>query len=66
MAVNKAARQLIKPGGGVLDGLLNMVETAFRPFDPCFSCATHSRPGQMPLTVEIPDREGVVLNVVAR
>ena len=29
-----------------------MVEMAFRAFDPCFSCATHSLPGQMPLQVK--------------
>jgi F420-non-reducing hydrogenase large subunit len=66
MAVKKAAQQLIKPGGEVSEGLLNMVEMAFRLYDPCFSCATHSLPGQMPLTVEILDREGAVLNVVSR
>ena len=30
-----------------------MVEMAFRAFDPCYSCATHSLPGQMPLEVRI-------------
>ena len=25
-----------------------MVEMAFRAYDPCFGCATHSLPGQMP------------------
>jgi F420-non-reducing hydrogenase large subunit len=66
MAVKKAAQNLIKPGGEVSDGLLNMVEMAFRLYDPCFSCATHSLPGQMPLTVEIRDHEGSLLNVVSR
>ena len=31
-----------------------MVEMAFRAFDPCYSCATHSLPGQMPLHVRCP------------
>lgn len=66
MAVKKAAQNLIKPGGEVSDGLLNMVEMAFRLYDPCFSCATHSLPGQMPLTVEIRSRDGEVLNTVSR
>ena len=26
---------------------------AFRAFDPCYSCATHSLPGQMPLEVVV-------------
>ncbi len=66
MAVKKAAQKLIKPGGEVTDGLLNTVEMAFRLFDPCFSCATHSLPGQMPLVVEIKDNRGTTLNKVSR
>ena len=30
-----------------------MIEMAFRAFDPCYSCATHCLPGQMPLNVRI-------------
>jgi F420-non-reducing hydrogenase large subunit len=66
MAVKKAAQNLIKPGGEVTDGLLNMVEMAFRLYDPCFSCATHSLPGQMPLKVEIRALDGRILNEVSR
>lgn len=54
MSVEKAARGLIK-GGQVSDGLLNMIEMAFRAYDPCFACATHSLPGEMPLIVNIYD-----------
>jgi len=54
MSVDKAARGLIK-GGKVSDGLLNMVEMAFRAYDPCFGCATHTLPGQTPLIVSIYD-----------
>ena len=32
-------------GQAVTEGLLNMVEMAFRAYDPCFGCATHSLPG---------------------
>ena len=32
-------------GPGGTEGLLNMVEMAFRAYDPCFGCATHSLPG---------------------
>ena len=52
MSVEKAARGLIKKGK-VDDGLLNMVEMAFRAYDPCLACATHSLPGKMPLLVSI-------------
>ncbi len=56
MSVDKAAKGLIKKGQ-VNDGLLNMVEMAFRAYDPCFGCATHSLPGHLPLCVSIYDRE---------
>jgi F420-non-reducing hydrogenase large subunit len=38
-----------------------MVEMAFRAYDPCFGCATHSLPGQMPLEVRLRDPEGQVV-----
>jgi F420-non-reducing hydrogenase large subunit len=63
MSTNKAARNLIK-GGVVNEGLLNMVEMAFRAYDPCFGCATHSLPGQMPLEVKIHDRDGQLMDVI--
>lgn len=54
MSVDKAAKGLIKKGS-VSEGLLNMVEMAFRAYDPCFGCATHSLPGHLPLVVNIYD-----------
>jgi F420-non-reducing hydrogenase large subunit len=56
MSVDKAARGLIRKGQ-VSEGLLNMVEMAFRAYDPCFGCATHSLPGHLPLRVNIYNRE---------
>jgi F420-non-reducing hydrogenase large subunit len=53
MATKKAASWLIKPGVEPTESILNMVEMTFRTFDPCFSCATHSLPGEMPLQVRI-------------
>jgi F420-non-reducing hydrogenase large subunit len=32
-----------------------MVEMAFRAYDPCFACATHTLPGGLPLEVKIYD-----------
>ncbi len=52
MSVERAAKGLIK-GGHVTEGLLNKVEMAFRAYDPCLGCATHSLPGQTPLSVKI-------------
>ena len=57
MSIKKAAQGLIK-GGVVNEGLLNTIEMAFRNYDPCMSCATHSLPGQMPLEVQIKDAKG--------
>jgi F420-non-reducing hydrogenase large subunit len=54
MSVEKAAKGLIKKRN-VSEGLLNMVEMAFRAYDPCFGCATHSLPGHLPLRVNIYD-----------
>jgi F420-non-reducing hydrogenase large subunit len=54
LSVDKAARGLIS-AGKVDDGILNMVEMAFRAYDPCHGCATHALPGQMPLVVRVYD-----------
>ena len=56
MSVDKAAKGLIKKGV-ISEGLLNMVEMAFRAYDPCFGCATHALPGHLPLAVSIYDSE---------
>ena len=58
MSVKKAAQSLIKKGTVITEGLLNTIEMAFRNYDPCMSCATHSLPGQMPLEVVIRDANG--------
>ncbi|MFA6923414.1 MAG: nickel-dependent hydrogenase large subunit [Bacteroidales bacterium] len=66
MSIKKAAQGLIKKGVTVDDGILNMVEMAFRAYDPCFSCATHSLPGQMPMIVNFRDKEGNILRTIKR
>jgi len=65
MSIRDAAKGLIK-GGVVNDGLLNMVEMAFRAYDPCFACATHFAVGQMPLEVTIYDQNKNLLKTVKR
>ena len=55
-SIRRAAQGLIKKGQ-VSDGLLNMVEMAFRAYDPCLACATHTLPGQTPLVVEVFDHD---------
>ncbi len=61
MSVKRAAQALIQKGTVITDGLLNRVEMAFRSYDPCFGCATHSLPGQMPLEVVIYDADKEVV-----
>jgi F420-non-reducing hydrogenase large subunit len=64
MSINKAARSLIQKGTVITEGLLNRIEMAFRAYDPCFGCATHSLPGQMPLEVTIRDAQGKPIEVL--
>jgi len=66
MSIRKAAQGLIKAGTIVTEGLLNRIEMAFRAYDPCLSCATHSLPGQMPLQVVIRDSQGEILKAISR
>jgi F420-non-reducing hydrogenase large subunit len=40
MSVDRAARAYAN-GQSVSDNALNMVEAAFRAYDPCLACATH-------------------------
>ncbi|MCL8206454.1 MAG: Ni/Fe hydrogenase subunit alpha [Actinomycetia bacterium] len=65
MSVKSAAQAVIK-NGEVREGLLNMVEMAFRAYDPCFGCATHSLPGEMPLVAHIYDHQGNLVRTVTR
>jgi F420-non-reducing hydrogenase large subunit len=64
MSINKAATSLIKHGTVVTEGMLNMVEMAFRAYDPCFGCATHSLPGEMPLEITIRDAAGEPVRIL--
>jgi F420-non-reducing hydrogenase large subunit len=56
MSVEKAAKAFIK-GRNISEGLLNMAEMAFRPYDPCHGCGTHALPGDMPLVINIYDKD---------
>ena len=65
MSIRNAAKGLIHHDK-VDQGILNMVEMAFRAYDPCFGCATHFAVGQMPLTIEIYNHEKKLLKTVQR
>lgn len=62
MSVKKAAQGLIKPGVKIKEGLLNTIEMAYRAYDPCMACATHTLPGQMPLEVTLRSPDGEALD----
>jgi F420-non-reducing hydrogenase large subunit len=61
MSIAKAAKHLIHGGHAVREGLLNKVEMAFRAYDPCMACATHSLPGRMPLEIAIRRPDGEIV-----
>ena len=65
LSVKKAAQGLIR-GAKVSEGLLNMVEMAFRAYDPCLGCATHSLPGEMPIEITVRDKEHNIIRTVSR
>jgi F420-non-reducing hydrogenase large subunit len=65
LSVKKAAMNFIKKGH-VTEGLLNIVEMAFRAYDPCFGCATHAWPGQAAIHVRILDHEGNIVRDLRR
>jgi F420-non-reducing hydrogenase large subunit len=65
LSVDKAAKGLIK-NGNADDGILNMIEMAFRAYDPCHGCATHSLPGNMPLIASIYDNSGKLIREIQR
>lgn len=66
MSLKKAAQGLIKKGVAPNDGIFNMIEMAFRAYDPCFSCATHSLPGQMPMIINFRDSKGNITDQLKR
>lgn len=66
MSIKKAARALITKGRVIEEGLLNRIEMAFRLYDPCFACATHSLSGSMPLKVAVKDAQGRTLKELSR
>ncbi|MCP4679307.1 MAG: Ni/Fe hydrogenase subunit alpha [Deltaproteobacteria bacterium] len=66
LSVKKAAASLLDGGKEPTEELLNMIEMAFRAYDPCFGCATHSLPGQMPMEVKIHASDGSLLHRLNR
>ncbi len=61
LSIKKAAKGLLEKTAEISDGVLNMIEMAFRAYDPCMACATHSLPGQMPMEVTVRDPRGEII-----
>jgi len=66
MSVKKAAQGLITKDVEIKEGLLNTIEMAFRAYDPCMACATHTLPGQMPLEVTLRAPDGEIIEHLAQ
>jgi len=64
-AVSTIANAFIQPGKEITEGILNRIEVGIRCYDPCLSCATHAV-GQMPLSVDILDKQGNVVKHLVR
>jgi F420-non-reducing hydrogenase large subunit len=62
MSVKRAAERFIR-NGEVSNGILDRVEMAFRAYDPCLACATHTLPGQMPLRLRVHRSDGTVKTI---
>lgn len=66
LSIMKAARELIRPGVEISDPVLNQIEMAFRSYDPCFGCATHSLPGRQAFKVRVFDHQKELVQEVLR
>jgi F420-non-reducing hydrogenase large subunit len=66
MSIKKAAQGLVQPGKPVSETILNLIEMAFRAYDPCLGCATHAMPGQTPLWVKVYNHEHELVQEIRR
>ncbi|MBD3191931.1 MAG: Ni/Fe hydrogenase subunit alpha [Candidatus Heimdallarchaeota archaeon] len=66
ISVREAAKQVIKKGNYDEQAVLNQVEVAFRSYDPCLACATHTPTGSLPLEVKIFDENRKLKDVLKR
>jgi len=65
LSVDKAARTFVKQGQ-VDDGMLNMIEMAFRAYDPCHACGTHALSGSMPFMIYVYNEDGKLKETIRR
>ncbi len=60
MSAENACRQFVRKGV-VTEGILNMVETVIRSYDPCLACATHMMKKGSGFAVHVINHRGEVL-----
>jgi F420-non-reducing hydrogenase large subunit len=65
LSVDKAARAFVQRGK-IDDGMLNMIEMAFRAYDPCHACGTHTLPGSMPFMIYVYSQDGKLKETIRR
>lgn len=68
LAMNRTVQQIARAyigSDGLSEGILNRIEHGIRTYDPCLSCSTHAV-GQMPLHVQLLDKQGSLLEEVIR
>jgi F420-non-reducing hydrogenase large subunit len=65
LSVDKAARTQIK-AGRIDEGVMNLVEMAYRAYDPCNACGTHTLPGSMPLVLYVYKEDGTLMDTIKR
>lgn len=63
--IKKVAAKVLAAGKSD-DAVLNMIEMAFRAYDPCLACSTHSIPGGLKIYVGIYDLDGKLIKVLRR
>jgi F420-non-reducing hydrogenase large subunit len=61
MSVGKAAKAVIQPGKEITEGLLNLVEMAWRPYDLCLACATHALSGSSAVPIYVYNSQGEII-----
>ncbi|MEM2294974.1 MAG: Ni/Fe hydrogenase subunit alpha [Candidatus Korarchaeota archaeon] len=63
--IKKVASKLLT-AGKFDDKVLNMIEMAFRAYDPCLACSTHSIPGGIRVYVSIYNSNGELIKTIGR
>ena len=66
LSIRGAAAEVLRGGKPPDEPLLNMIEMAFRAYDPCLACATHALPGQLPLEVRVLGPDGRLVRSLRR